>query len=131
MTLTIEKRRTASEVLTALYDDLSKPGRWVQGGDGPLGVMSQDWGKSDCTCLFLGLSDAALTDVEWSDLSHSEWQSQVRVREQAQEILLGIIGIEPGDIAAGYRWNDQRGRTLDEVLNVVRSAAEVAMDHGL
>ena len=93
-----------SDVLERAADRLSKPGAWVPGGGS----------TPDVACAALAIDAAA------------------RTREAgiaAREAFARFIGAETarGGI---WRWNDEPGRTQDEVVTALRNAAKVARgDH--
>lgn len=105
---------SAIQLLDLTLEYLSRPGVWAQGVDG---VLRSRPGMYRCECL-----DTAMTtlfteyDIRYVDLIQAQAAIAARITGHSVDRLFIKSTI--------WEWNDAPGRTLDEVLDLIRRAKE-------
>lgn len=106
-----------SEVLNLAADAIERRG-WAQGGDNP-GAVMEPWGDTEPdapVCLEGGIMAAMGVGIE---SRKQEWFDSCPAYRAMREYLRPQLRHYP----RLYMWNDQDGRTKEEVIEALRAAA--------
>lgn len=109
---------TVSQVLSGAADYIDKHG-WVQG------QMQDTKGR----CCAVGAIAVAASEVSEENVWAIRSDAENRLaRTLVDEETLSIAGDVLGRFDLIVRWNDESGRTKDEVVQALRQAAEVVVE---